>query len=105
MALKLIKKISGVNCEYWRITEVLSSELNSTTKISISCYLNREVRKEDQNNTIGKFIVITVPGTKYNYSDLYTKLKNPFLKIHDAPMINFAEAEDIFEEGQIKLTE
>ena len=95
MALKLVKEVSGINCEYWRVIEVLSNDLNGYTLVKMASYYNQDTRIKSGDNIIGPLIVFSVKGSKLSYEDVYKLIKQPTKEMASIKSITaFAKAED-----------
>jgi hypothetical protein len=94
MAIKLARRAKGIDCEYWRITEVLQDEFAGTTRVRMSLYVNRVARDEDPNGVMSEEMRF-LNGTKKTYAQIYQEWKQPALDMSGNPYPNpWADATD-----------
>jgi hypothetical protein len=92
MALKKVKEVKGVECNYWKIFRNDQNAVNDSTCVRLALYPSKEIRDKDVNNFV-ETQAFVFEGIDYTREQLYVKIKASNL-VEVEPAIKSVEAKE-----------
>jgi hypothetical protein len=80
MALKKLKEVKGIECDYWRIFRNDQNTTTNTTCVRLALYPSQEIREKDVMNYLETQSFI-FDGIDYTRDELYAKIKESKMEL------------------------
>ena len=94
MALKKVKEIKGLDCEYWKIINNRFDYINNKTHLVLGLYVSETTRNSSVNNYI-HCESISLEGVDLTREEMYNGIVESKLNEEDEETNWFADAENL----------